>query len=162
MKDNPIVAIFPGTFDPITLGHEDLIKRAASIFDKVWIAVAHAHHKKTLLNLPTRLNLVKGTCAQYENIEVLSFEGLLSDVIRQKSARVLLRGIRSNIDFEYEFNMAGINCQIMPNIETLFLPSREPYRFISSSYVREISMLGGDVSQWVSSDILETLKRERI
>ena len=157
MKANPVVAIFPGTFDPITLGHQDLIARAAALFDFVWVAVAHGHHKRTLLDLPIRLNLVQAACSELENVYALGFEGLLSDVARAKGAHVLLRGIRSAQDFDYEYSMAGINRQIMPEVETVFLPPRDAHQFVSSTYVREIAMLGGDVSQWVSPTVLAAL-----
>jgi pantetheine-phosphate adenylyltransferase len=154
MKSNPIVAIFPGTFDPITLGHEDLISRAIALFDWVWVAVANGHHKRTLFDLPTRLDMVQSTCATMPRVGVLAFEGLLSDVVKDKGAHVLLRGVRSSQDFDYEYSMAGLNRQILPNVETVFLPTLDKHQFISSTYVREIAMLGGDVSKWVSPAVL--------
>ena len=157
MNTQPVIAVFPGTFDPITLGHQDLIERAASLFDFVWVAVAHGHHKNTLLDLPTRLHLVQASCAHLANVASLSFDGLLSDVVHSKGVRVLLRGVRSAKDFDYEYSMAGINRQIMPKVETVFLPPRDTHQFVSSTYVREIAILGGDVSPWVSETVLASL-----
>jgi pantetheine-phosphate adenylyltransferase len=156
-----IKAIYPGSFDPLTLGHEDILRRAAKLFPQVVLAVAAAHHKKTLFNLEERLAMAREALADVANIEVLAFEGLLSDFVRAQGGGVVVRGIRAVSDYDYEFQMAGMNRQLMPEVETVFLTPGDDYQFVSGTFVREIAMLGGDVSKFVSSGVLARLAQKR-
>jgi pantetheine-phosphate adenylyltransferase len=152
-------AIFSGTFDPVTLGHEDLITRAAAIFPKLTIAVAYAHHKKTLFSLEERLAMLRERIAHLPHVSALAFEGLIKDFAVVQGANVIVRGVRSVADFEYELGMAGMNRQISNGaLETLMLPPSKELQFISSSFVREISGLGGDVSSLVSPSVLALVR----
>jgi pantetheine-phosphate adenylyltransferase len=156
--DRPITAIYPGTFDPITRGHEDLMRRAAGMFDRLVLAVAAGHHKKTMFTLDERLAMAREAAAPLGNVEVIAFDGLLSHFVRAQAGRVVLRGLRTGGDFEYEFQMAGMNRQLMPEVETVFLTPASPHLFTSSTFVREIATLGGDVSEFVSAGVLARLK----
>ena len=147
---SPVIAVYPGTFDPLTLGHEDIVRRAARMFDRVVIAVAMAHHKKTLFTLPERLALTREAMADCSNVEVDAYDGLVVDYLAQRGATVMVRGVRSVTDFDYEFQLAGMNRKLYPKLETLFLTPAEQYMFVSSSLVREVARLGGDVHQFVS------------
>lgn len=140
----PVIAIYPGTFDPISLGHEDILLRAAAMFDKVILAVATAHHKKTLFTLDERMDMAREAMAAHPQIEVAPFTGLVRDFARLHNAKVMVRGVRAVTDFDYEFQLAGMNRQLMPDVETVFLTPSAEYQFISSTFVREISMLGGE------------------
>ena len=151
-------AIYPGTFDPITLGHEDLVRRAAGLFGRLVLAVAAGHHKKTMFTLDERLDMARELTQQYGNVEVVAFEGLLRDFVISRDGKVVVRGLRAVSDFEYEFQMAGMNRKLMPDVETVFLAPSDQYQFISSTFVREIATLGGDVSQFVSPLVLERLR----
>jgi pantetheine-phosphate adenylyltransferase len=144
-----MLAVYPGTFDPITRGHEDLVRRSSNIFTKVIVAVAQSDNKKTLFSVEERVNMTKEVLGHYNNVEVLGFTGLLKDFVRQNSAHVIIRGLRAVSDFEYEFQMAGMNRYMLPEVETLFLTPSDQYQFISSTFVRQIALLGGDVSQFV-------------
>ncbi len=154
-------AIYPGTFDPLTLGHEDILRRAARLFPQVVLAVAVAHHKKTLFNLDERLAMAREAMAGVPNIEVVAFEGLLSEFVRAQRAGVVVRGIRAVSDYDYEFQMAGMNRHLMPEVETVFLTPGNDFQFVSGTFVREIAMLGGDVSQFVSDGVLQRLAQKR-
>jgi pantetheine-phosphate adenylyltransferase len=154
-------AIYPGTFDPLTLGHEDILRRAARLFPQVVLAVAVAHHKKTLFNLDERLAMAREALADVPGVEVVAFEGLLSHFVRAQGAGVVIRGIRAVSDYDYEFQMAGMNRQLMPDVETVFLVPGEAYQFVSGTFVREIAMLGGDVSKFVSGGVLQRLAQKR-
>jgi pantetheine-phosphate adenylyltransferase len=154
-------AIYPGTFDPLTLGHEDILRRAARLFPQVVLAVAVAHHKKTLFSLDERLAMAREAMADVPGVEVVAFEGLLSHFVRAQGAGVVIRGIRAVSDYDYEFQMAGMNRQLMPEVETVFLVPGEAYQFVSGTFVREIAMLGGDVSQFVSDGVLTRLATKR-
>jgi len=154
-------AIYPGTFDPLTLGHEDILRRAARLFPQVVLAVAVAHHKKTLFNLDERLAMAREAMAGVPNIEVVAFEGLLSEFVRTQRAGVVVRGIRAVSDYDYEFQMAGMNRHLMPEVETVFLTPGNDFQFVSGTFVREIAMLGGDVSQFVSDGVLTRLATKR-
>ncbi len=154
-------AIYPGTFDPLTLGHEDILRRAARLFPQVVLAVAVAHHKKTLFNLDERLAMAREALADVPGVEVVAFEGLLSHFVREQGAGVVIRGIRAVSDYDYEFQMAGMNRQLMPDVETVFLVPGEAYQFVSGTFVREIAMLGGDVSKFVSGGVLQRLAHKR-
>lgn len=152
-------AIYPGTFDPITRGHEDLVRRAARVFDHVVVAVADSRTKKPFFNLDERVQMGKEVLASCPNVEVVGFSCLLMDFVRQHNARVILRGLRAVSDFEYEFQMAGMNRQLYPDVETIFLTPGEQYMFVSATIVREIASLGGDVSPFVNPLILPRLRR---
>jgi pantetheine-phosphate adenylyltransferase len=151
------VAIYPGTFDPVTRGHEDLVRRAAKLFDRVVVGVADSRSKRPFFSLEERVEMAKRALAGYANVEVHGFTCLLMDFLRAHGAQVILRGLRAVSDFEYEFQMAGMNRNLYPDVETLFLTPAEQYMFISATMVREIAMLGGDVSKFV-----QPLVRERL
>ena len=144
-----ITAVYPGTFDPITSGHADLIKRAARFYDRLIIAVADNRNKKSLFSLAERIELAQTVLAEFENVEVMGFDTLLVDFVHEVGGNVLLRGLRAVSDFEYEFQLASMNRKLTPEIETMFMTPSEQYSFISSSLVKEISVLGGDVSEFV-------------
>ena len=144
MSKKPVVAIYPGTFDPISLGHEDIVRRAAAMFDKVILAVAVAHHKKTLFTLDERMDMAREALASTPQVEVVPFTGLARDFVREHHANVMVRGVRTVTDFDYEFQLAGMNRELMPEVETVFLTPSAKYQFISSTFVREICLLGGE------------------
>ncbi|HEY8085562.1 MAG TPA: pantetheine-phosphate adenylyltransferase [Methylophilaceae bacterium] len=153
--------IYPGTFDPITLGHYDIACRAAQIFSEVVVAVADFPGKKQpFFNTQERVELAQQVFAGVPNIHVVAFSGLLMEFVRSQGARVVLRGLRAASDFEYEFQLAGMNRSMFPEVETMFLTPDEKYMFISASLVREVSILGGDVSQFVPPLVVERLKRK--
>ena len=152
-----VIAIYPGTFDPITLGHEDMLRRASQLFDRVIVAVAAGHHKKTLFSLAERINMVREATLAYPGVEVESFSGLMRDFVVARGAKVMVRGVRGVTDFDYELQLAGMNRSLMPDVETVFLPPNEKYQFISSTLVREIATLGGEVDKFVSSGVYERL-----
>ncbi|TVO52716.1 pantetheine-phosphate adenylyltransferase [Denitromonas halophila] len=150
--------IYPGTFDPLTRGHEDLVRRASLLFRNVVVAVAASAGKGPIFSLEERVALAQGVLGSYDNVEVVGFDGLLMDFVRARGARVILRGLRAVSDFEYEFQMAGMNRKLFPDVETVFLTPDEEYMFISATMVREIARLGGDVSQFVQPSVLEQLR----
>lgn len=152
-----IKAVYPGTFDPITRGHEDLVRRAGALFDQVVVGVADSKGKDPFFTLAQRVRLAREVLAAYRNVRVESFNGLLMDFIREHKARVILRGLRAVSDFEYEFQMAGMNRNLYPDVETLFLTPAEQYMFISATIVREIASLGGDVSTFVQPRVARAL-----
>ncbi len=154
-------AIYAGTFDPITLGHLDLVERAARIFPKLYLAVAFNARKQPFFEVEQRLSMVRAAVAGFEQVEVLTFEGLLVDFARSLGVRVLVRGLRAFSDFEYEFEMALTNRQMAPDIETLFLMPKDSYSYISSSVVREIAQAGGDIKPFVPDSVFQTLQRLR-
>ncbi|MDA3807379.1 MAG: pantetheine-phosphate adenylyltransferase [Thiomicrorhabdus sp.] len=156
-----ITAVYPGTFDPITAGHADLIKRAARFYDRLIIAVADNRNKQTLFSLAERIELAQTVLAEFENVEVMGFDSLLVDFVHEVGGTVLLRGLRAVSDFEYEFQLASMNRKLAPEIETMFMTPSEQYAFISSSLVKEISVLGGDVSEFVHPMVGEALKTKR-
>ena len=143
------VAVYPGTFDPITNGHSDLVCRASRLFERVILAVAVNPGKNPMFNLQQRVELAKTVLGNLENVEVCSFDALLVDFVRQRKADVILRGLRAVSDFEYEFQLAGMNRRLAPDVETMFLTPAEQYAYISSGLVREIAVLGGDVGEFV-------------
>jgi len=153
-------AIYPGTFDPITRGHSDLVERASRLFDRVVVAVAANPGKKSMFTLEERQNLARIALADIDNVEVCAFDGLLVEFAREKQAQVILRGLRAVSDFDYEFQLAGMNRKLAPDVETLFLTPAEQYSNISSSLVREIAVLGGDVSPFVHAKIRAELTRK--
>jgi len=155
-------AIYPGTFDPITNGHIDLVIRASKLFDKVIVAIAINPGKKPAFSLDERVDLAKQTLAGLDNVEVCGFEGLLIDVANQKQAKIIIRGLRAVSDFEHEFQLAGMNRRMRPEIETIFLTPAEQFTYISSSLVREIAALGGDVSEFVAPCVMTALKAKLV
>lgn len=154
-----VVAVYPGTFDPMTLGHEDLVRRASRLFGSVIVAVAVGHHKRTMFSLEERLAIAQEAASRHANVRVLPFEGLLRDFVVEHGAHAVVRGLRAVSDFDYEYQMAGMNRHLMPEVETLFLTPSDAYQFVSGTFVREIAMLGGDVSKFVSPFVLEQLHR---
>ena len=151
-------AMYPGTFDPVTLGHQDLIERAAGIFDRVVVGVnAGQTRKDSLFDLEERMDLVRGVTRHLPNVEVDSFDGLLVDYARKKEIGVLVRGLRAFSDFEYEFQMALTNRKMAPDVETLFLMPKEDYSYVSSSIVREVAQLGGDIDGFVDLLVAKAL-----
>jgi pantetheine-phosphate adenylyltransferase len=152
-----ITAVYPGTFDPMTLGHADLMARASRLFDRLIIAVA-AGHQKTLFSLDDRLAMARELASEHGNVEVLTLDGLLRDFVVQQGGHVVVRGLRAMSDFDYEFQMAGMNRQLMPDVETVFLTPSDQFQFVSGTFVREIAMLGGDVSKFVAPSVLARLQ----
>ena len=144
-----IRAVYPGTFDPITNGHEDLIQRASRLFDEVVVGVAQSQSKRPFFSLDERVALARDVLAPYSNVSVLGFSGLLSEFVKEQAASVILRGLRAVSDFEYEFQLAGMNRRLAPGVETLFLTPSDKYLFLSATIVREIAVLGGDISAFV-------------
>jgi pantetheine-phosphate adenylyltransferase len=155
-----VVAVYPGTFDPFTRGHEDLVRRASSIFDEVVIGVADSKNKNPIFNLEERIEIAKEVLGHYGNVRVEGFSGLLKDFVRKNNARVIVRGLRAVSDFEYEFQMAGMNRYLLPDVETLFLTPSDQYQFISGTFVREIALLGGDVSKFVFPSVEKWLSKK--
>ncbi len=145
--------LYPGTFDPITNGHLDLVKRASRLFDEVVIAVAIGHHKKPLFDIDERIELVKQSTQHLGNVSVIGFEGLLVNLFQQHQATAVLRGLRAVSDFEYEFQLASMNRELDHKFEAVFLTPSQQYSFISSTLVREVAKLGGDVSQFVPENV---------
>lgn len=143
------IAVYPGTFDPLTRGHEDLVRRGAKIFDKLIVGVADSPNKKPFFSLEERVRIAREVLSHYPNVEVKGFCGLLKDFVRDNEASVIIRGLRAVSDFEYEFQMAGMNRYLLPDVETMFLTPSDQYQFISGTIVREIASLGGDVSKFV-------------
>jgi pantetheine-phosphate adenylyltransferase len=156
-----LTAVYPGTFDPMTLGHQDLMARASRLFERLIVAVAAGHHKRTMFTIAERLQIAEELAAPYGNVEVMAFRGLLRDFVVANDGKVVVRGLRAVSDFEYEFQMAGMNRQLMPEVETLFLTPSDQYQFVSGTFVREIASLGGDVSKFVAPLVLDRL-RERV
>jgi pantetheine-phosphate adenylyltransferase len=158
MKRN---AVYPGTFDPITTGHQDLVRRAASIFDRVVVAIAANPSKTPLLTLEKRVELAKQVLADIPNAEVMGYAGLTVEFARQHKLSVIVRGLRAVSDFEFEFQLATMSRHLSPDIETVFLTPHEPFSFISASLVREIAVLGGNVHEFVHPIVEAELKKYR-
>jgi pantetheine-phosphate adenylyltransferase len=146
---NNRVAVYPGTFDPLTRGHEDLVRRAGKLFDRVVVGIAESRTKKPCFTLAERVEIAREILAPINNADVMGFDGLLMNFLREQDATVIIRGLRAVSDFEYEFQMAGMNRNLHPDVETVFLTPGEQYMFISATMVREIASLGGDVSKFV-------------
>ena len=153
-----LTAVYPGTFDPLTRGHEDLVRRASQLCQRLIVAVARGHHKSALFDLDERLAMARTVLAPYRNVEVAGFSGLLRDFVVETQAQVIIRGLRAVSDFEYEFQMAGMNRQLMPEVETIFMTPGDQYQFVSGTFVREIARLGGDVSKFVVPSVVERLQ----
>jgi len=153
-------AIYPGTFDPLTCGHEDIVRRAARLFSEVVLAVADNTSKKPFFSLRERVEIAAEVLADLPNVQVMPFSGLLMQFVRDQAAGVVVRGLRAVSDFEYEFQLAGMNRKLYPEVETMFLTPAEQYMFISASLVREIAVLGGDVTQFVPPLVEARLKNK--
>ena len=161
------IAVYPGTFDPITLGHLDIIRRATKLCDTLIIAIAHHHGKTPFFSAKKRIEMIKQTIAQDKiltchSIKIVSFEGLLVDFITQENANFIIRGLRTVSDFDYEFQMVGVNRQLAPNIETIFLPADMTTQFISSSLVRQIYDYGGDLLAFVPATVIDIMKDNHV
>jgi pantetheine-phosphate adenylyltransferase len=153
-----VIAVYPGTFDPLTRGHEDLVRRASGLFDKLVVGVADSKNKNPFFSLEERLSIAEEVLGHYSNVEVKGFAGLLKEFVRENNARVIVRGLRAVSDFEYEFQMAGMNRYLLPDVETMFLTPSDQYQFISGTIVREIAQFGGDVSKFVFPSVERWLK----
>ena len=157
-KLNHRIAIYPGTFDPITRGHEDLVRRAASLFDRLILAIAESPSKQPRFSLLDRVAMAQEILADIPNVEIVGFNNLLMDFVHERGAKVIVRGLRAISDFEYEFQMAGMNRSVYPEVETVFLTPGEQYMFISATMVREIARLGGDISKFVQPCVEKRLR----
>lgn len=153
------IAVYPGTFDPITYGHTDLVSRAARVFPKVIIAIAESPHKAPLFNLEERIDMARRDMAEWKNVEVVGFSNLLVEFVQQIGGSVIIRGLRAVSDFEYEFQLASMNRHLAANVETMFLTPDEDYGFISSTLVKEVARLDGDVSSFVSEHVQRAMQR---
>jgi pantetheine-phosphate adenylyltransferase len=158
MKTRINRVVYPGSFDPITRGHEDLVRRASTLFDEMIVAVADSRGKRPFFDVDERVAMAKETLAAFPNVRVEGFSGLLMEFLRKHDAKIILRGLRAVSDFEYEFQMAGMNRNLYPDVETLFLTPAEQYMFISATMVREIASLGGDVSPFVNPAVIPHMK----
>jgi pantetheine-phosphate adenylyltransferase len=156
------IAVYPGTFDPITFGHIDLIERAARMFDRVIVAIAVNENKKPVFSLDERVELASQVLKPHSNVEVTGFSTLLTNFAKEHGANIILRGLRAVSDFDYEFQLAGMNRRLAPQIESLFLMPAEKYTYISSSFVREIASLGGDVTQFVPEIVVTALTKKNL
>ena len=154
------IAVYPGTFDPVTHGHTDLVSRAARVFDRVVVAIADSPHKEPLFSLEERISMAQGEMLALENVEVVGFDNLLMDFARDIGANVIVRGLRAVSDFEYEFQLASMNRHLAAEVETLFMTPDEDYSFISSSLVKEIARLHGDVSEFVGPAVRSAMREK--
>ena len=155
-----IKAVYPGTFDPLTRGHEDLVRRASRLFDTIVLGTAESRAKRTYFTLDDRIEIAREVLADVKNVQVVGFEGLLTDFVRKQGARVVLRGLRAVSDFEYEFQLAGMNRDLYPDLETVFLTPSDEHMFISATLVREIATLGGDVSKFVHPSVVQRFQKK--
>lgn len=154
------IAVYPGTFDPLTKGHEDLVRRAARLFDRVIVGVAQSRAKRPFFTLDERVAMAREVLAEHDNVEVYGFDCLLMEFLQQHDAHIILRGLRAVSDFEYEFQMAGMNRILYPDVETVFLTPAEKYMFISATMVREIALLGGEVAKFVPPLIVDRIAQK--
>lgn len=150
--------VYPGTFNPITNGHTDLVERASTIFDRVIVAVGTSQQKSTYAPVEKRVEVTREVLGHINNVDVIGFDGLLTEFVKQQDAKLILRGLRTVADFEYEFQLVGMNRVLAPEIETIFLAPAEEYSYISSTLVREIASLGGDISEFVSPVVVKAMK----
>ena len=157
---NKLKVVYPGTFDPMTRGHEDIVRRASRLFDEVVVAVAQNPGKKPFFDLVERVELASSVLKDCTNVKVVGFSGLLMQFVREQNARVVIRGLRAASDFEFEFQLAGMNKNLYPEVETLFLTPPEQYLFISSSLVREIGIYGGDLTKFVSPLVQQRIEQK--
>ena len=155
-----IKAVYPGTFDPLTRGHEDLVRRASTLFDQLVVAIADSKAKRPFFSVEERIAMAREVLGDVKNVQILGFSGLLTEFVRAQRARVVLRGLRAVSDFEYEFQLAGMNRHLYPEMETIFLTPSEQHMFISATLVREIATLGGDVSKFVHPVVAKRLKQK--
>ena len=155
------IVVYPGTFDPITNGHTDLIERAARMFDHIILAVADNPNKKPTLDIDTRVDLANEVLSHLHNVEIVGFSNLLADFVQERNANIILRGLRAVSDFEYEFQLANMNRVLAPNVESMFLTPAEQYSYISSTLVREIAALDGDISKFVHPAVIKALKEQQ-
>ncbi len=155
-----MLAVYAGSFDPITYGHLDLVERASQLFPRVVVAVGYNRMRRPLFTLEERLSLLQQTCGGFENVEVALFQGLLIEYVKALGARVIIRGLRAGIDFEYELQMALANADLRPEIDTVFLPTRTRYGFISASMVREIASHGGDITRYAPEPVCKALREK--
>ncbi len=153
-------AVYPGTFDPLTHGHEDIVRRAAKLFDKLILGVADSAAKRPIFSVDERVEIARQVLGHHKNVEVRRFSGLLVNFVRDCQADVVVRGLRAVTDFEYEFQLAGMNRHLMPEIETIFMTPTDQYQFVSGTLVREIAVLGGDVSKFVAPSVEAWMKRK--
>jgi len=160
LKKSPCVAVYPGTFDPVTHGHTDLVTRAARVFDHVIVAIAESPHKTPFFSLEKRIELARSQLGDLENISIVGFSNLLVDFVKENHASVIVRGLRAVSDFEYEFQLASMNRNLCASVETMFLTPDEKYGFISSTLVREVARLNGDVSRFVGAEIELALEEQ--
>ncbi|MES2939965.1 MAG: pantetheine-phosphate adenylyltransferase [Pseudomonadota bacterium] len=155
-----VIAVYPGTFDPMTLGHEDVVRRACQLFDSVIVAVAAGHHKKALFTLQERIDMAREAVSPYPQVRVEGFSGLVRDFVVARGGKAMVRGLRAVTDFDYEFQLAGMNRSLMPDVETVFLTPSDRFQFISSTFVREIALLGGEVDKFVSPSVQRHLQEK--
>ncbi|MGA2549352.1 MAG: pantetheine-phosphate adenylyltransferase [Burkholderiaceae bacterium] len=153
-----LTAVYPGTFDPLTRGHEDLVRRASKLYERLVVGVADSRNKRPFFTLVERVAIAREVLSHYDNVVVEGFSGLLKDFVRDQDATVIVRGLRAVSDFEYEFQMAGMNRYLLPDVETVFLTPSDQYMFISGTIVREIAQLGGDVSKFTFPSVEKWLK----
>ena len=154
------IAVYPGTFDPVTYGHLDVIRRVSSLFDKVFVAVAGGAHKNVLFSVDERIDMLKEVVTEFDNVTVESFDGLAVDYVKEKSANVVVRGLRMISDFEYEFQMALTNRKLSPEIETVFMMPNESYSYLSSKLIKEVAFMNADVSEFVPENVEKKLKEK--
>ena len=154
------IAVYPGTFDPLTRGHQDIVRRASALFDQIILAVAESPNKSPFFTLEERVLIAKEVFQENDMVKVYGFTGLLRDFLYSHRAKVIIRGLRAVSDFEFEFQMAGMNRHLMPEIETVFLTPSEQHQFISGTIVREIAVLGGDISEFVYPSVRSHLKKK--
>jgi pantetheine-phosphate adenylyltransferase len=155
------IAVYPGTFDPLTRGHEDIIRRAGLLFDRLVIGVADSRAKNPIFTQHERIEIAREVLGHYANVEIVGFSGLLSNFVRSQNAGIIIRGLRAVSDFDYEFQMAGMNRYLLPDVETIFMTPTDQYQFISGTLVREIAMFGGDVGKFVFPSV-ERWLREKV
>lgn len=154
------IAVYPGTFDPVTLGHLDIIKRISPLYDKIYVAVAHSKGKKPFFSVNERVNMLKDCVKEYKNIEVEDFNSLVVQYAKSKGANVMIRGIRMISDFDYEFQMALTNRKLDANIETIFLSPNEIYSYVSSRLIKEAIGMGADISNFVPQNVIKMMRRK--
>ena len=152
-----MIAVYPGTFDPLTNGHTDLIRRAEQLFEKIIVGIAVASGKEAFFSIYERVNLAKEALTEHDRVEVVAFDGLLVNFARECNAKVILRGLRAMSDFEYEFQLAGMNRTLAPELESVFMTPSEKYAFLSSSLVRQVASLGGDISAFVAPQVAQAM-----
>jgi pantetheine-phosphate adenylyltransferase len=155
-----VIAVYPGTFDPMTLGHEDVVHRASQLFGKLIVAVAAGHHKKSLFTMEERIDMAREALKAYPQVTVEGFSGLVRDFVVARGGKAMVRGVRAVTDFDYEFQLAGMNRHLMPEVETVFMTPSDKYQFISSTFVREIAVLGGEIHQFVSPTVQQRLEEK--